>query len=331
MQKQTVLNKQKLDQAYSFGVMGNLFSALEWYAYRISGETIKPKDLRFNHYNNFNSGNKKGLDQLKNQIITQIEIFKFSYLIYKKDHQKYNFPENLSEKDIVKEIEKWKNLIKNKSPDNLKYYDAILNIIQGNDVSFVDEIKKEVIEKGEDPNKIDPKFITGPAAAILSHTDSLANDKNFIENGNKMDLDEENPGNEKLQKIGEDEQEKLKKSKELDDLFEETLSDLERIYNIDKKKEVKDIKLKYYKKDKSTSKLEEAIKYVKDDFEKFTEKKEEYEKNCSKYYYKNQKEIKTIESHLKKLKENIKNTKKSLKLFENMEEILNEMNNSSFK
>ena len=331
MQKQTVLNKQKLDQAYSFGVMGNLFSALEWYAYRISGETIKPKDLRFNHYNNFNSGNKKGLDQLKNQIITQIEIFKFSYLIYKKDHQKYNFPENLSEKDIVKEIEKWKNLIKNKSPDNLKYYDAILNIIQGNDVSFVDEIKKEVIEKGEDPNKIDPKFITGPAAAILSHTDSLANDKNFIENGNKMDLDEENPGNEKLQKIGEDEQEKLKKSKELDDLFEETLSDLERIYNIDKKKEVKDIKLKYYKKDKSTSKLEEAIKYVKHDFEKFTEKKEEYEKNCSKYYYKNQKEIKTIESHLKKLKENIKNTKKSLKLFENMEEILNEMNNSSFK
>ena len=89
MQKQSVLNKQKLDQAYSFGVMGNLFSALEWYAYRISGETIKPNDLRFNHYNNFNSGNKKGLDQLKNQIITQIEIFKFSYLIYKKDHQKY--------------------------------------------------------------------------------------------------------------------------------------------------------------------------------------------------------------------------------------------------
>ena len=328
MQKQTVLNKQKLDQAYSFGVMGNLFSALEWYAYRISGETIKPKDLRFNHYNNFNSGNKKGLDQLKNQIITQIEIFKFSYLIYKKDHKKYNFPENLSEKDIVKEIEKWKNLIKNKSPDNLKYYDAILNIIQGNDVSFVDEIKKEVIEKGEDPNKIDPKFITGPAAAILSHTDSLANDKNFIENGNKMDLDEENPGNEKLQKIGEDEQEKLKKSKELDDLFEETLSDLERIYNIDKKKEVKDIKLKYYKKDKSTSKLEEAIKYVKHDFEKFTEKKEEYEKSFTKYYYKKENERKDIESHLKKLKENIK-TKKEL--FKDMEAILNEMNNKSFK
>ena len=330
MQKQSVLNKQKLDQAYSFGVMGNLFSALEWYAYRIYGEKIKPNDLRFNHYNNFNSGNKKDLDQLKNQIITQIEIFKFSYLIYKKDHKKYNFPENLSEKDIIKEIEKWKNLIKNKSPDNLKYYDAIINIIQGNDISFVDEIKKEVIEKGEDPNKIDPNFIMGPAAAILSHTDSLANDKNFIENGNKMDLDEPNPGNEKLQKIGEDEKEKLKKSKELDDLIEETLFDLERIFILDKKKEAKNITLKYYKKDKPTSKLEEAIQYVKEDFEKFNEKKEEYGKYNLKYYYKNEKERNTIESHLKKLKENIK-TKKSLQLFKNMEEILNEMNNSSFK
>ena len=327
MLKQSVLNKQKLDQAYSFGVMGNLFSALEWYAYRISGEKIKPNDLRFNHYNNFNSGNKKELDQLKNQIITQIEIFKFSYLIYKKDHKKYNFPENLSEKDIIKEIEKWKNLIKNKSPDNLKYYDAILNIIQGNDISFVDEIKKEVIEKGEDPNKIDPKFIMGPAAAILSHTESLANDKNFIENGNKMDLDEPNPGNEKLQKVGEDEEEKLKKTKELDDLIEETLCDLERVFILDKKKEVK---LKYYKKEKPESKLEEAIQYVKEDFDKFNEKKKEYEIYITKYDYKSPKERKNIESHLKKLKENIK-TKKNLELFKNMEAILNEMNDESLK
>jgi hypothetical protein len=106
MQRQIQLNQQKLDQAYSYGVMGNIFSALEWYAYRLSGET--PKDLRFNNYNNFNSGNKKDLTQLKNQIITQIEIFKFSYLIYKKDHKKYEFPQNLTENDIIKEIEKWK-------------------------------------------------------------------------------------------------------------------------------------------------------------------------------------------------------------------------------
>jgi hypothetical protein len=145
-----------------------------------------------------------------------------------------------------------------------------------------------------------------------------------------MDLDEPNPGNEKLQKIGEDEEEKLKKSKELDDLIEETLRDLERVFILDKKKEVKNITLKYYKKDKPESKLEEAIKYVKEDFVKFNEKKEEYEKCFTNYFYKNQKERKNIESHLKKLKDNIK-TKINLKLFKDMEAILNEMNDESLK
>jgi hypothetical protein len=76
--------------------------------------------------------------------------------------------------------------------------------------------------------------------------------------------------------------------------------------------------------------LEEAIQYVKEDFDKFNEKKKEYEKSFTKYYYKKEDERKNIESHLKKLKENIK-TKKNLELFKNMEAILNEMNDESLK
>jgi hypothetical protein len=331
MQRQIQLNQQKLDQAYSYGVMGNIFSALEWYAYRLSGET--PKDLRFNNYNNFNSGNKKDLTQLKNQIITQIEIFKFSYLIYKKDHKKYEFPQNLTENDIIKEIEKWKNLIKNKSPENLKYYDSILKIIQGeSDISFVEEIKKEVIEKGGDPNTINPKFIMNEGAAILSHTQSLANNKDFIEKSNKMVLDVENSGNEKLNTIGEDLNEKNKKEKELEEIFEEIINDLERVYVLNKKNLNNIIKLKFYEKDKPKSKLEEAIKYVKEDLKNFQEKKKEYEKNNSKYYYKNNsKEIKNLESHLDKLEKNMKENKNVKKIFKEMKGILNEMNDDSQK
>jgi hypothetical protein len=333
MQRQVQLDQQKLDQAYSFGVMGNVFSALEWYAYRLSGETIKPKNLRFNNYNNFNSGNKKDLTQLKNQIITQIEIFKFSYLIYKKEHKKYEFPQNLTENDIIKEIEKWKNLIKNKSPENLKYYDSILNIIQGkSDISFVEEIKKEVIEKGGDPNTINPKIIMNEGAAILSHTQSLANNKNFIENSNKMVLDVENSGNEKLNKIGEDLNEKNKKEKELEEIFEKIANDLERVYVLNKKNLNNKIKLKFYKKEKSTSKLKEVIKSVEDDLKNFQGKKKEYEKNNSKYYYKNNlKEIKNLESHLDKLLNNMNKKEDVDKIFKDMKDILNEMNDDSQK
>ena len=39
--------------------MRNYFSALEWFAYRISRLLLNNKVLRFNHYNNSNSGKLK--------------------------------------------------------------------------------------------------------------------------------------------------------------------------------------------------------------------------------------------------------------------------------
>ena len=54
MYSQVQLNKQIQDQGYSYGVIGNIFSALEWYAYRISGISFSNQDIIFNGYNNFN-------------------------------------------------------------------------------------------------------------------------------------------------------------------------------------------------------------------------------------------------------------------------------------
>ena len=45
MYAQIQANKQVQDQGYSYGVMGNIFSALEWYAYRISGISFSNKDM----------------------------------------------------------------------------------------------------------------------------------------------------------------------------------------------------------------------------------------------------------------------------------------------
>ena len=87
------------DQAYSYSIMGNLFSSLECYAKR---NPNCPIQYKFQYYNNFDSGTDKTKEELLNQIITQIEIFKYSYLLYIKTHDKYDFPDNLNEETIVK-------------------------------------------------------------------------------------------------------------------------------------------------------------------------------------------------------------------------------------
>ena len=99
--KQAQLNKQSLiqDQAYSYSIMGNIFSSLECYAKRYANY---PFQYKFQYYNNFDSGTDKTKEELLNQIITQIEIFKYSYLLYIKTHDKYDFPDNLNEETIVK-------------------------------------------------------------------------------------------------------------------------------------------------------------------------------------------------------------------------------------
>ena len=141
MYKQAQLNKQSLikDQAYSYIIMGNLFSSLECYAKRYSNCPIQYK---FQYYNNFDSGTDKTKEELLNQIITQIEIFKYSYLLYIKTHDKYDFPDNLNEETIVKYLEEWMKFVDKKDQH---YYQGIIDIIKKKDksISFVNEIKEK--------------------------------------------------------------------------------------------------------------------------------------------------------------------------------------------
>ena len=157
MYKQAQLNKQSLiqDQAYSYSIMGNLFSSLECYAKRYANY---PFQYKFQYYNNFDSGTDKTKEELLNQIITQIEIFKYSYLLYIKTHDKYDFPDNLNEETIEKYLKEWMEFVDKKDK---KYYQGIIDIIKKKDksISFVNEIK----EKREEGNTIDPRFLVNNA------------------------------------------------------------------------------------------------------------------------------------------------------------------------
>lgn len=153
---QKSLLELKQDQEYSYGVMGNVFSALECYANK-SSPNKQPFNY-FGYYNNFNSGNTKNLEQLKDQIITQLEIFKYSYQMYKKEHNEYHFPNNMKKDQIIILIEKMKEYVK---PEDRKYYDAIVQIIDSKNVSYINETINRAISKGADPYHANQGFIIG--------------------------------------------------------------------------------------------------------------------------------------------------------------------------
>ena len=146
----------KQDQGYSYGVMGNVFSALECYANKSSPN--KTPFNYFGYYNNFNSGNTKTLNQLKDQIITQLEIFKYSYQMYIKEHNEYHFPNNMKKEQIINLIDKMKDYVK---PEDRKYYDAILQIIDSQNVSYINETINRALSKGADPYHANQGFIIG--------------------------------------------------------------------------------------------------------------------------------------------------------------------------
>ena len=214
MYKQAQLNKQSLfqDQAHSHSIMGNLFSSLECYAKRYA-------NYPFQYYNNIDSGTDKTKEELLNQIITQIEIFKYSYLLYIKTHDKYDFPDNLNEETIVKYLEEWMKFVDKKAQ---RYYQGIIDIIKKKDksISFVNEIK----EKREEGNTIDPRFLVNNAPRIMTFSNQVGN--NAIEQFKKNQdyrpqivLGDQKPNNKYNNETKEREKKREQLQKQLDEQF----------------------------------------------------------------------------------------------------------------
>lgn len=126
-QKQINQQKKLQDQAYSYGITGNVFSALECYANRHREEGY-PNSNIYSYYNNFDCGNKKDLHELKMQIIAQLEMLNSSYHIYRKEYGTYNFSENLPPDIMISQLETWKSWV---PLEDRKYYDSAIAIIKG--------------------------------------------------------------------------------------------------------------------------------------------------------------------------------------------------------
>ena len=131
------------EQAYSNEILCRMLSTAECYYNRLMN--IKNVKELFGYYNALNSGNRKDNEKLKKQFLHQIELFKSSMEDYYNNYEKYDFPNNLSEKEVISIIKQWKNNIE-KDPrirSESKYYQSILELLKYNfdKIDYRSEIK----------------------------------------------------------------------------------------------------------------------------------------------------------------------------------------------
>ena len=224
-QKQLQISKQKQvqDQAYSYGTMGNFFSAMEWYANKSALEKKKKglKTIKFEHYDNFECGKKKTLSELRMQIITQFEIFKVSYFVYIDDYGQYDFPESLPKEAIISLIEQWRNYVDEK---DYILYDSVLKVLDGDKtVSLLEILEKEVEKNGGNGKVMNPKDLIDMTKIVgkSQHMGEKINE-NFNKDPNykpDMILNQEEVGNKDIQKVGKEYDER----KQLDDNIKEKI------------------------------------------------------------------------------------------------------------
>jgi hypothetical protein len=193
MFEQQQLNKQEIvqiqDQQFSNDIMARLLSVSENYALRSKGDSldeIREKEI-FGHYDTFESGKEKTLPELKLQLMFEIEVFRFSYEDFINKYEKYSFPENLTKKEILKNLNEWKNYVKD---EDKKYYDAIIKIFAENitSQSFSDEIREKEKNK-ENVGLCDPYFLINSVPFLRNFGDEMMeNVENEIMKNGKFQL-----------------------------------------------------------------------------------------------------------------------------------------------
>ena len=110
----------------------------------------------FNAYDNFNCGTTKRPEQLKDQIIAQLDVLNASHSIYRKQYGGYQFPQNMTQQQMIQVINKWKTYV----PQQDKvYYDTAVQILQGQQVqSFSNQL-------GND-SRVNPAYLAESTGVI---------------------------------------------------------------------------------------------------------------------------------------------------------------------
>ena len=209
-QQQGQLNKQQQisDQALSYSTTGTVLSALESYANHFGCNSHI-----FNAYDNFNCGTTKRPEQLKDQIIAQLDVLNASHSIYRKQYGGYQFPQNMTQQQMIQVINKWKTYV----PQQDKvYYDTAVQILQGQQVqSFSNQL-------GND-SRVNPAYLAGPTGVIYeSHQIGKKAVDDYYQKGitPQMKLNYQQHGDSNINRAGQGEILRQKLNTELDRKFD---------------------------------------------------------------------------------------------------------------
>jgi hypothetical protein len=187
--QQKQLNKQKLiqrtDQCFSNDIFARLLSTAENYANRFRNFNNNNNIYinNFDYYDTLNSGKNKEKEELKKQLIFEIEVFKNSYQNYiSKYNCDYDYPLNMNKNQTINYLIKWKNLV---NSEDQKYFESIIQLItEGQSKTF----KNEIIEN-EKNNKnngtINPNLLMNSIPRFKYYGEKMKNNviKKFEQNG----------------------------------------------------------------------------------------------------------------------------------------------------
>lgn len=207
-------DKQKLkqleSQTYSNRTMARLISTAELYALSVN---CKNSQL-YKKFDEFDNLNRKSQNEIKGELIIQIECFKISYQSYVKKYKHYDFPDDYDNEKTIEELE---NIERNINENDKKFYQAIIKLLKGNTniPSFDEELDE--LEEGDD--KKDPLLQIKTDIPVMRHLNGIKKNlkKQYLDDPLnckiKLNLDEPIEKNEELQELVK-ELDSIKKQKE---------------------------------------------------------------------------------------------------------------------
>ena len=309
-QRQISKLEQIQDLAYSYGIFGNTLSAFECFANRQRPQGAEGTNV-FSAYNNFNCGNTKTLDQLRAQIITQLTILQFSYMMYTMQYKNYDFDEDMNAHKMIELLELWRSWVPEKDK---KYYNAAITIVNGGKPpSFTDELKSKKNEEA----RVNPKMLAN-SVKLIHNADQVGVKavEKYKREGKvpRMKINSTKVGSKKINESGKEEKKRREEVQGLDNQYDLVEKHLKGMINA------------YGNQNKADEIYRIYIKDIKDlilSYENFLKTNQLYWYKDN--YYKNQSKLQDFKRYYNKLSQLYDKSN-----FQRLREWLNMFNSSSF-
>lgn len=227
---QTQLSKNAQIQALShfYGIVGNALSTFECYANKHQSDSSLHSNV-FSYYNNFNSGNTKTKQELKMQMITQLEIFKLSYKAFKMQFNEIEFQKDMTKETIIDNLHKWSTWVDN---EDKKYYESAIGVLQEDDTkakSYKEELKANNNDNSNNKKIMNPNAFAD-SVGVIYQTQQKGEEavKKYNEEGivPKLEINSNKVGDDKLNKAGEAAKKRREAQMYLDELMEKLVKEI---------------------------------------------------------------------------------------------------------